>query len=193
MPTEPFCRKCGKVWSAKEKAWGHEARCKGVPGLVARVSKIQSSPIPPTPSTEGSPEGPREGLQGPQRLGSAPPAWAPLPLGGPSAAQLLEARVAALEQENVVLREVVMNDLQHLGQPSAPPPAAPSPLPWIVLGGVLTLGGLWAFGIFGSGHEEQEIGLGDAPRRPSMGGIIAGKLVDKAASKVLDKVIGKIF
>lgn len=192
MPTEPFCRKCGKVWSAKEKAWGHEARCKGVPGLVSRVSKIQSAPTPPTPSTEGSPEGPREGPQGPQRLGSAPPTWAPPPLVGPSAAQLIEARVATLEQENKVLKEVVLNDLQHLGQP-APPQETTSPLPWIVLGGVLALGGLWLFGAFGEVPDERELGLGDAQRRPSMGGVIAGKLIDKAASKILDKAIGKIF
>lgn len=188
MAKEPSCRKCGTAWPTEQQAFGHEARCKGIPGLLEKVGKIQSKPSP-----GGSLEGPFEGPQGPRRLGSTPPAWAPAPFEGPSPTQLLEARVSILEKENELLKQVLMNDLQHLGQP-APPPEAPSPLPWLVLGGVVVLGGLWAAGAFGGGEDEREIGLGDGQRRaPSVGGAIVGKLVDKAAGKILDRALGKIL
>jgi hypothetical protein len=194
MTQEMSCRKCGRAgWKNYWAKLGHEGRCRGIPGLVEQVSKIQAAPPPaaPSPSLSGSTAAAPAAPSG----AYAPPPYAPPPLDG-GAAHLLEARISILEEENKLLKQVVLNDLAHLGQ-APPPAAASSPLPWIVIGGAVLLGGLWLLGVFG-GEEDSDrdggLALGDSGRRtPSMGGVLVGKLVDKAASKILDKAIGKIF
>jgi hypothetical protein len=195
MTQDLSCRKCGKAgWRSYWAQLGHEGRCRGIPGLVEQVSKIQAAPAPaaPSPSLSGS----AAAAGAAPSPAFPPPPYAPPPLDG-GAARLLEARISILEDENKLLKQVVLNDLAHLGQ-ATPPAAPPSPLPWIVIGGVVLLGGLWAFGAFDGGEDYGDRGgglaLGDSGRRPpSIGGAIVSKLLDKAAGKMIDKAIGKIF
>ena len=194
MTQEWSCRKCGRTgWKNYWAQLGHEGRCRGIPGLVEQVSKIQAAPAPAAPSPSLSGSAPAAGAA--PSGAYAPPPYAPLPLDG-GTARLLESRISILEEENKLLKQVVLNDLAHLGQ-AAPPPAAPSPLPWIVIGGAALLGGLWLFGAFDGTEEagpDGTLALGDVRRRPpSAGSAFIGKMVDKIGSKVIDKAIGKIF
>lgn len=193
MAQEFVCPKCGRAtWKSYWAMLGHSGRCRGIPGLVDRLGKVQATP-PPSPSADGSENGSSSG-SGPTAP-AAPtgafllPPWAPPPLDSPTA-HLLEARIAALERENKVLAEILTNDLQHLG---AQQQATSSIGPWLVVGGIVLL---VAVAIFtGSEDDAGGAALGDPeprPRAPLAGGLV-GKLVDRAATRMIDKALGKIF
>jgi hypothetical protein len=186
------CRKCGRAgWKNDWARLGHQGRCRGVPGLIEKVSQIQAAPLPAAPSRS------RSGSTGAAPAAPSGASWAPPPASPPlqdGTARLLEGRISILEEENTLLKQVVLNDLKHLDQAAQ---AAPSPLPWIALGGAAVLAGLWIAGFFDAAEEggpEGAVALGDVQRRPpSAVGAVIGKLVDRVAGKVIDRAIGKIF